>query len=99
MSNSYKHAFKGRNKGEICVHLSQSESEEEICLKISDNGVGLPEFSDLDLNKSLGITLIKTLANQLDAEFDFRNEEGAVFEFRFEKKDKAGELDTALLEA
>jgi PAS domain S-box-containing protein len=86
ITNSFKHAFKGRKTGEIKVCLIQRENE--INLRIEDDGVGLPEIAENDIQKSMGMTLIKTLAKQLGAEYSFRNNPGAILEFKFQKKEQ-----------
>lgn len=91
LSNSFKHAFTDSKKGNIKVCLSQPE--DKLLLIIRDDGIGLPENSGMDINKSMGMTLIKTLAKQLNASFSFRNEGGAVFEFQFEKKKQADDIE------
>lgn len=85
LTNSFKHAFKGRKIGQINVCLSQPE--DKLLLRIKDDGIGLPKQKKQDINTSMGMTLIKTLAKQLSANFTYRNEGGAIFEFEFEKKD------------
>lgn len=83
LTNSFKHAFKGKERGEIKVRLTKVK--DELLFVLNDDGVGLPENSEMDINKSMGMTLIRTLAKQLNADFKYRNEPGAYFEFRFEK--------------
>ncbi|MEX2604095.1 MAG: PAS domain S-box protein [Gracilimonas sp.] len=85
LTNSFKHAFDGRKNGNISVCLNQPN--DNLILKIKDNGIGLPEIQDSNINTSMGMTLIKTLAKQLSATFSYRNEGGTLFEFEFEKKD------------
>tara|TARA_R110002110_G_scaffold414586_1_gene645060 strand:- start:32855 stop:34906 length:2052 start_codon:yes stop_codon:yes gene_type:complete len=83
LTNSYKHAFKGKETGEI--NISFKKNGEGIIYKISDNGVGLP-IEDSESKRSLGMTLVKTLGKQLNAETVIKSENGAFFEFRFQKK-------------
>ncbi|OAN60643.1 PAS domain S-box protein [Balneola sp. EhC07] len=83
LTNSYKHAFAGRKKGEIFI--SFKNFEDKIVYKVRDNGVGLPEENEED-KQSLGMTLVKTLGRQLNAETNIYSDNGASFEFRFEKK-------------
>jgi PAS domain S-box-containing protein len=90
LSNSFKHAFEGRKEG--CIRICLSQNCEKLFLKIEDDGIGLPENTEADIKKSMGMTLIKTLAKQLNAKFDFRNEPGAVFEFEFEKRESGEEI-------
>jgi PAS domain S-box-containing protein len=86
LTNSYKHAFTGREKGLITVQLTQSNNQ--LLLTIKDDGIGLPNTPELNIHTSMGMTLIKTLAKQLEATFSHRSENGAVFEFAFEKSEK-----------
>ncbi len=89
LTNSFKHAFTGRKQGEVRVSFKKSNGH--ILFTIRDNGIGMPEDLARNLSESLGFTLIKTLASQLEAKFDFYNDEGAVFKFKF-KKNKAKAL-------
>lgn len=64
VTNSLKYAFKGRDEGIIEIELKPHESG--YILKISDNGIGMPE-NQLDQYKdSLGMELISTFVSQLD---------------------------------
>lgn len=65
--NSYKHAFKGLVDGQIDVILSQINGKIELV--VQDNGVGLPADFDPMRQSSLGMTLIKTLVQQIEAKF------------------------------
>lgn len=65
VSNSFKHAFKERDKGRIIVHLRGQEGDLE--LYIGDDGVGLPDTGKWERPESLGMELVHTLAGQLDA--------------------------------
>ena len=76
VSNSLKHAFIGRDKGEIRIQLHREESKREGCkstsfiLTVSDNGVGIPENLDIEDPDTLGLQLVTILVDQLD--FTFR---------------------------
>jgi two-component sensor histidine kinase len=95
VSNSLKHAFIGRDEGEIKIKLCREECiefEGEDCetssfvLTISDNGVGIPELDIEDLD-SLGIQLITALVDQLDGEFELKRNNGTEFIMRFAVKE------------
>lgn len=87
LTNSFKHAFNGRKEGNIRIIFR--EKDNILNLNIRDNGMGLPlEHSENNVNSSLGMTLIKTLAKQLDATFDFKSENGAIFDFKFQKQER-----------
>jgi two-component sensor histidine kinase len=79
ISNSFKHAFKGRTQGTIVVHLSGNEGE-GLMLRIGDDGVGLPERESWRTPKSLGMELIHTLAGQLDLTLNLADVPGTVYE-------------------
>ena len=96
VSNSLKHAFIGRDEGEIRIKLSReeySELESEDCessnfvLTVSDNGVGIPENLDIEDIDSLGMQLVTTLVDQLDGEFELKRNNGTEFTMRFTVKE------------
>ncbi|NOQ33142.1 MAG: hypothetical protein GQ567_02935 [Methanosarcinales archaeon] len=61
LSNALKHAFSGRGEGKIEVSLATSEGG-RINLAVSDDGVGLPPGFDINESKTLGLRLVKILA-------------------------------------
>ncbi len=80
ITNAYKHAFNGGDKeGKIEVNLSKDNGD--ICMTVADNGKGLDEDFAIEESNSLGLNLIKTLAEQLEADLNYSSEEGAMFEF------------------
>ncbi len=84
VSNSLKHGFPDRKKGEIIVSM-HPVSENKIELTVSDNGVGLPEQVDLKSAKSLGLHLVNMLAeDQLHGEVSLNREKGTHFCIQFE---------------
>ncbi|MEX2600017.1 MAG: histidine kinase dimerization/phosphoacceptor domain -containing protein [Balneolaceae bacterium] len=64
--NSFKHAFAGRREGLINVSLTEEESI--VRLTVQDNGIGLPDGFDPLSQHSLGMTLINTLSQQINAD-------------------------------
>ncbi|MDQ1276703.1 MAG: hypothetical protein QG610_2281, partial [Euryarchaeota archaeon] len=91
VSNSLKHAFTGRDKGEIRIKLCREESIEfkkeesestSFTLKISDNGVGIPELEIENLD-SLGMQLVTSLVDQLDGELELKRNNGTEFTIKF----------------
>ena len=83
ITNSIKHAFKNRDNGEITIKLFQKG--EQIILKIRDNGVGLPSGFSIEATQSLGLQLIRTLSEQLRAEYEFLPDtNGCSFQLQFE---------------
>lgn len=100
VSNSLKHAFSGREKGEIRIKLHREENKECIentsehfkstnfTLTISDNGVGIPEELDIEDIDSLGFQLVISLVDQLDGELELKRNNGTEFTIRFTATEK-----------
>ncbi|MBP6312447.1 MAG: sensor histidine kinase [Flavobacteriales bacterium] len=79
ISNSLKYAFKDRKEGVIMVHI-YGDQLAGISLRIGDNGIGLPDRSRWSRPETLGMELIHTLAEQLDATVELANGPGTVYE-------------------
>ncbi|MCC5914402.1 MAG: PAS domain S-box protein [Balneolaceae bacterium] len=89
VTNTYKHAFKGREKGRISIELVQKA--DEISLQISDDGIGFCLEEGVESVKSLGMQIIEVLSAQLGGEFDFKSSnEGTTFTLQFQKRDLQG---------
>lgn len=77
LTNAYKHAYSGNEKGNVSVFLA--DSLDGCVLKISDNGKGLPDnFKTLN-QKSMGMELIQILASQLNADVKIEKTNGTTF--------------------
>ena len=63
LSNSFKHAFKGRRSGTILITARLDNGM--IHIRIQDDGIGIPEDVDIDRATSLGLKLIRNLVQQL----------------------------------
>lgn len=83
ISNALKHAFK-KEKAPI-IAVSIKEIEGKIVLSVSDNGIGLPKDFDYRNYNSLGVQLVYTLAEQLDAEVVVKSSGGTTFLVTFEQ--------------
>ncbi|REL29130.1 PAS domain S-box protein [Rhodohalobacter sp. SW132] len=89
ITNVYKHAFKGREKGKLNVRLELKDGE--VFLEIADNGIGLPEYAEVGNTDSLGLHLIQVLTTQLKGESDLSSDEnGTRFTLSFQKMDVSG---------
>jgi len=71
VTNSLKHAFPENHKGEIFVFLKADSRNGAWRLGVTDNGVGLPEDFESRSEKSLGINLVRDLAEQLNGCIEF----------------------------
>jgi two-component sensor histidine kinase len=99
VSNSLKHAFKGRDRGEIKIKLHRGEpakhenegsqsTSTNFNLTISDNGIGIPENLDIKNLDSLGMQLVTSLVDQLDGELELKRNNGTEFTIRFTVTEK-----------
>ena len=84
ISNSLKYAFDHKETGE--VYISAKSIDRLMLLTIADNGKGLPENIDYKNSDSLGLQLVYTLADQLDAEVKVSCLEGTKYLITFEKQ-------------
>jgi len=86
VTNSLKHAFKGRRSGRICIRLTRSGST--CTLTISDDGVG---FEAPMREGSLGMRLLASLARQIRGKLSIDGSAGATVELVWESSED-GEL-------
>ncbi len=83
ISNSFKHAFPDGRDGKISIHLSRNKND-LIKLTISDNGIGIRNYSDITGGQTLGIQLFKNIAeDQLQGELSYNMENGVSWTVRF----------------
>lgn len=83
LANALEHAFGECSNRKIDINITQVRNK--IKTKIRDNGIGLPE--NIGNQKGLGMNIIDTLAQQLNAEYAYyQKSSGTVFEMEFEKK-------------
>jgi two-component sensor histidine kinase len=84
-SNALKHAFRGRDGGEVTVSL-RAGADGPVCLRVRDNGPGLPPGLDWRQADSLGLRLVQMLAGQLHATVEVGSGEGVEFAVTFAVK-------------
>lgn len=80
ITNSYKHAGEKGKLIEIDISLKKNEGFNELIVK--DNGPGI-EKGNQNKPNSLGIELIRSLAEQINAEHSFINNSGLEFRMKF----------------
>ena len=85
ITNSFKHAFSGKSKGSIDITVTEVDGIIEVIYQ--DDGIGFDK-SKFEQSTSLGVTLIKTLIEQLEAEFELHTSEGFRLSLRFHKNEK-----------
>jgi two-component sensor histidine kinase len=84
VTNALKHAFPDGRAGTVRVSLAESP-EGILDLMVQDDGVGMPAGIDPRKTVSLGLDLVITFAEQLNAEVTINREGGTRFGFRFRK--------------
>jgi len=83
--NSYKHAFTDNaEKGNINIELS-SEND-QILLRVSDDGTGLPDEFDISKKESIGLWIVDVMLKKLEGEVIVHRNDGTRFEIRFPKE-------------
>jgi two-component sensor histidine kinase len=83
ISNAFKYAFANMEKGIISISLKQGH-DERYHLIVHDNGPGLPEGKLLEKKGSLGMKIIKTLAQQIGGALTYEYCDGAKFTIDFQ---------------
>ncbi len=83
ITNSFKHAFEGRDHGEINLHIRRV-SEKEFDLIYSDDGVGIPQEKLTHDGATLGMSLIDSLVEQLSGYLTVESDgKGTRYHIRF----------------
>lgn len=81
VTNSYKHAFKGKKDGSIEVKLS--EKDNIVTLVLKDSG---PGYNPLSVHEaSIGLDIIDGLIKQIDAKISYTDNGGSTHEITFLK--------------
>lgn len=87
IANSLKHGFPEGRRGEVRILLRRL-SATTASLVVSDDGVGLPDGWDWRTARSLGLRLVRALAEQLRATLEIRSEGGTEVKVLFTVKRK-----------
>jgi len=81
--NSLRHAFKGREQGQINVELYKKENE-RLQLIVSDNGIGVPDGFSLEKEAHMGLTTVISLSHeQLMGSIIFESKDGLRVSLEF----------------
>jgi PAS domain S-box-containing protein len=83
VSNAFKHAFKGREKGTVKISLKRTADDMAILI-VKDNGIGVPEEIDILKTNSLGFKLLRnTVQDQLMGKIHIEQGVGATIIVEF----------------
>ena len=78
VTNSFKHAFSEKDRGEILVTIRKDEQKEgRLSIEVCDDGCGLKEGFDPVVEETVGLMTMRSIVReQLDGEMDYRNRDG-----------------------
>jgi two-component system, sensor histidine kinase PdtaS len=82
ITNAIKYAFPYGRQGMIAIDL-HNQPDGTYLLRIKDNGVGMPASFDWNKSKSLGFTLMQTMAEQIAACFTVNSFDGVELSIQF----------------
>ena len=82
MSNALKHAFKGRAQGLLSISVRRCE-QEHVCIEVADDGVGGLDADSFRTARTLGMTIVRNLVRQLDAQLAVGAGSGTVVAISF----------------
>ena len=82
VSNSLKYAFPNGREGEVFIELREYH-DGLARLVVADNGIGLDADIDWATARSLGLRLVRTLAEQLGATIEVKSQAGTEVQLTF----------------
>ncbi|UYQ94550.1 sensor histidine kinase [Chitinophaga horti] len=88
ITNAFKYAFPDGRPGEIVIGLMQPKLN-EVLLTVTDNGIGMPDAEQRAAGNSLGMSLMKGLSSDMDAEFSITGDNGTRIAVRLQLDDQA----------
>jgi two-component sensor histidine kinase len=83
VTNSLKYAFPDGRAGSITVSLAQVATT-SFRFRLADNGIGLPSGLAVDSSRTLGLTMLRGLSEQLSAILSFDSGPGVHIRLEFE---------------
>lgn len=86
VTNCLKHAFSPGERGNIDIKFKKHDNN--YILEVKDDGKGLPKDMDYKTTGSLGLSLITSLSDQIDANLEYISDSGTLFRISFNEKNK-----------
>jgi PAS domain S-box-containing protein len=84
ITNSIKYAFVGRDQGNI--HIILKNAKDHIKIKISDDGIGIPEKIKIPNTKTLGLSIVDMLISEFKGSYSVERKNGTSFNLTIPKK-------------
>ncbi len=66
ITNAVKYAFRGRNEGRLEIWIERDDAN--CCITLEDDGPGLPACNEQKNRESLGMSIVRSLAEQFGGE-------------------------------
>jgi two-component sensor histidine kinase len=85
LTNAVKYAFPQDRRGQIMLGVEQADNN--LVVSISDDGIGLPDNFGAGANISLGMTIVKSLVQQVRGSLSIASGPGAQFRIVIPRKD------------
>jgi PAS domain S-box-containing protein len=89
VSNSLKHAFRGKEPGTIRIELRHTEGNRWL-LVVADDGIGLPAGTSPQTAQGLGLQLVAMLTRQLKGTVEIERSGGTTFRVTFPAGNEKG---------
>lgn len=94
LQNAVEHGFEGKPEGHVWINLE--DSGDEVIIKVSDDGRGVPEGFTMEQAESLGLQIVKILVEddlkgQIQLEKGIDHGEGLTVKITFSKNIFRGE--------
>jgi two-component sensor histidine kinase/PAS domain-containing protein len=90
LTNTLKYAFPKGCSGNLEIEVKKCN--DEITIKVKDDGIGLPEHLDFRNTESLGLLIVNSLVDQLDGTINLDSTKGTCFTITI-KKEKRRQLE------
>ena len=85
--NALKYAFKENRNNLLCVHMKLID--ENVHIKIRDNGEVLKDINSLEKSDSIGMQLVHSIVDfQLNGKIDFKINKGLECNITFPQKEE-----------
>lgn len=88
VTNAFKHGFRNQEEGEIHIYIFESEGW--VHAEVTDNGEGLPADTKLEDTEKFSQSILNILLRQLEADWEYKSENGFQFKFSFKINDYTG---------
>jgi PAS domain S-box-containing protein len=85
VTNALKYAFPARHSGTIRVQF-RVEPPASLLLSVADDGIGLPDGTDISHARTLGLKMIQSLTRQVNGHLEMGPGRGVEFRILFKRR-------------